>query len=113
MPLHEDFSIFLQVNGLTFSEYFRSVERIEKLKFDAILTTHDRFLISRDLGSRLEQAVINNIATASKIWNAFGTVYLQILPEKDQSSKTYLDISITKDKRNDIIRDLKQNGYMK
>jgi glyoxylase-like metal-dependent hydrolase (beta-lactamase superfamily II) len=96
-----------------FSEYFRAVEKIEKLKFDAILTNHDRFLISRDLGSRLKQAVIDNIETVSKTWRFFGTTYLQIMPENDQASKRYLDISITKEKRDDIIRDLKQNGYMK
>lgn len=96
-----------------FSEYFHAVERIEKFKFDSILTNHDRFLICRDLGSRIKQAVIDNIETVSKTWSAMGTVYLQILPEKDQSRKTYLDISINSDKRDDIIRDLKQNGYMK
>jgi glyoxylase-like metal-dependent hydrolase (beta-lactamase superfamily II) len=96
-----------------FSDYFRAIEKIEKLKFDSILTNHDRFLISRDLGSRLKQTIIDNIATASKTWTAFGTVYLLIKPETDQSSKTFLDISITKDKRDDILSDLKQNGYMK
>jgi hypothetical protein len=73
----------------------------------------DHLPVSRDLGSRLKQAVIDNIETVSKTWSFFGTTFLQILPENDQSSKTYLDISITKDKRDDIIRDLKQNGYMK
>jgi glyoxylase-like metal-dependent hydrolase (beta-lactamase superfamily II) len=95
------------------SDYFHAVERINKLQFDSILSNHDRFLISRYLGSRIKQAIIGNIATASKTWGFSGAEYLQILPETDQSSKTFLDISINKEKRDDVIRDLKQNGYMK
>jgi glyoxylase-like metal-dependent hydrolase (beta-lactamase superfamily II) len=96
-----------------FSEYFHAVERIEKLKFDSILTNHDRFLISRDLGSRIKKTVIDNIETVSKTWSFSGKEYLQILPETDQSSRTFLDISISKEKRDDIIRDLRENGYIK
>jgi glyoxylase-like metal-dependent hydrolase (beta-lactamase superfamily II) len=96
-----------------FSEYFHAIERIEKLKYDSILTNHDRFLISRDLGSRIKKAVIDNIQTVARTWSFFGKTYLQIEPEEDQSSSTFLDISINADKREDVIRDFRQNGYLK
>jgi glyoxylase-like metal-dependent hydrolase (beta-lactamase superfamily II) len=95
------------------SDYFHALERIDKLQFDSILSNHDRFLLSRDLGYRIKKAIIENIATVSKTWGFSGAEYIQILPETDQSDKTFLDISINKEKRGDVIRDLKQSGYMK
>jgi glyoxylase-like metal-dependent hydrolase (beta-lactamase superfamily II) len=95
------------------SVYFHALERIEKLKFDAILSNHDRFLISPDLGDRLKKAIIDNIETETETWNMMGTEYIHIVPLGDQSDPNYVDIVILKDKLPDAILDLKKNGYLK
>lgn len=95
------------------SVYFHALERIEKLKFDAILTNHDRFLISPDLIDRLKKAITDNIESETKTWNLMGTDYIHIVPLSDQSDPDYIDIVILKDKLPDAISDLKKNGYLK
>lgn len=95
------------------SVYFHALERIEKLKFKAILSNHDRFLLSPDLITRLKQAIIDNIETETKTWNLMGTDYIHIVPFDDQSNPNYVDIVILKDKVPDVISDLKKNGYLK
>lgn len=95
------------------SVYFHALERIRKLKFDAILTNHDRFLMSPDLGDRLKKAILDNIETETNIWKMMGTEYIHIVPIANQSDPEYLDIVILKDKLPDAIRDLRRKRYLK
>ena len=95
------------------SVYFHALERIGKLKFDAILTNHDRFLMSPDLINRLKKAISDNIETETKTWNLMGTDYIHIVPVDDQSNPDFIDIVILKDKLPEAIQDLKRNGYLK